>query len=106
MLVVSLTGWVDAGMAGAGAVAVLAEQLDVGADVRAASTSPTCMDLQQTRPTVQLVDGVTREIAWPSIDLVAGRHGRDVVVCAGPEPSLRWRAVLGELVDVAAAART
>ena len=66
-----------------------------------ASTSPTCMDLQQTRPTVHLVDGVSREITWPSIDFVAGRSGRDVVVCVGPEPSLRWRAVLGEIVDAA-----
>ena len=32
------------------------------------------MDLQQTRPTVQLVDGVSREIAWPSIDFVAGQR--------------------------------
>ena len=59
------------------------------------------MDLQQTRPTVHLVDGVSREIDWPEITLSAGRLGRDVVLCSGPEPSLRWRAVLGELVDVA-----
>jgi proteasome assembly chaperone (PAC2) family protein len=44
---------------------------------------------------------VSREIDWPEITLVAGRLGRDVVLVTGPEPSLRWRAVLGELVDVA-----
>ena len=32
---------------------------------------------------------------------MAGRLDRDVVLCSGPEPSLRWRAVLGELVDIA-----
>ena len=40
-------------------------------------------------------------IEWPSIDFVAGNAGRDVVLCRGPEPSLRWRAVLGEIVDAA-----
>ncbi len=42
------------------------------------------LDLQQTRPSVRLVDGVTREIEWPSIDLVAGNAGVDVVIVAGP----------------------
>jgi proteasome assembly chaperone (PAC2) family protein len=58
-------------------------------------------DLQQTRPTVQLVGGVQREIVWPEITLTAGHLGRDLVLCVGPEPSLRWREVLGDLVDVA-----
>jgi proteasome assembly chaperone (PAC2) family protein len=48
---------------------------------------------------VHLVGGTTREITWPSIELIAGNCGRDLVLCVGPEPSLRWRAVLGELVD-------
>jgi proteasome assembly chaperone (PAC2) family protein len=59
------------------------------------------MDVQQTRPTVHLVDGVSREISWPQITMGAGRLGRDVVVVSGPEPSLRWRAVLGDIVDLA-----
>ncbi|HXY93320.1 MAG TPA: PAC2 family protein [Acidimicrobiia bacterium] len=101
VLVVTLSGWVDAGMAGAGAVAVLLEQLDSKRVFGRVDLSD-LMDLQQTRPTVHLVDGVSREITWPAIELVAGRSGADVVVCVGPEPSLRWRAVLGELVEAAA----
>jgi proteasome assembly chaperone (PAC2) family protein len=100
VMVVNLSGWVDAGVAGAGAVAVLSEQLDAKR-VFGRIDLADLMDLQQTRPTVHLVDGVSREITWPSIDLVAGNCGRDVVVCVGPEPSLRWRAVLGELVAAA-----
>jgi proteasome assembly chaperone (PAC2) family protein len=99
-MVVSLSGWVDAGLAGGGAIAFLQEQLDA-ARTFARLDLGDLMDLQQTRPTVHLVDGVSREIEWPEITLTAGRLGRDVVVCTGPEPSLRWRAVLGELVDLA-----
>ncbi|HEU5306622.1 MAG TPA: PAC2 family protein [Acidimicrobiia bacterium] len=99
-LVVALTGWVDAGNAGSGSVAFLHEQLDAARTFGRIDLGD-LMDLQQTRPTVHLVDGVSREIDWPEITLSAGRLGRDVVLCSGPEPSLRWRAVLGELVDVA-----
>jgi proteasome assembly chaperone (PAC2) family protein len=100
VLVVSLSGWVDAGLAGGGTVAVLQEQLESVRTFGRLDLSD-LMDLQQTRPTVHLVDGVSREIAWPEISFTAGHLGRDVVLCAGPEPSLRWRAVLGEVVDLA-----
>jgi proteasome assembly chaperone (PAC2) family protein len=100
VLVVALAGWVDAGFAGSGSVAFLQEQLDAAREFARIDLGD-LMDLQQTRPTVHLVDGVSREIDWPEITLTAGRLGRDVVLVTGPEPSLRWRAVLGEVVDVA-----
>ncbi len=99
-LVIALSGWIDAGMAGAGASAVISEQLESQRRFGAVDLAD-LMDLQQSRPTVTLRDGVSRDVEWPSIDLTAGRLGRDVVQIVGPEPSLRWRAVLGELVDVA-----
>ena len=100
VLVVALSGWVDAGLAGGGTVAVLAEQLESVRTFGRLDLSD-LMDLQQTRPTVHLVDGVSREIAWPQMSFSAGHLGRDVVLCVGPEPSLRWRAVLGEVVGLA-----
>jgi proteasome assembly chaperone (PAC2) family protein len=100
VMVVALAGWVDAGIAGSGSVAFLQEQLDAARSFGRMDLAD-LMDLQQTRPTVHLVDGVSREIEWPEITLTAGRLERDVVLCSGPEPSLRWRAVLGELVDIA-----
>jgi proteasome assembly chaperone (PAC2) family protein len=100
VLVVALSGWVDAGMAGGGAIAVLEEQLEAQRPFGTIDLAD-LMDLQQTRPTVRLVDGTTRRIVWPSIDFVAGRSGRDLVLCRGPEPSLRWRQVLGEITDAA-----
>jgi proteasome assembly chaperone (PAC2) family protein len=101
VMVITLSGWVDAGLAGAGSVAVLSEQLE-SKRVFGRIDLADLMDLQQTRPTVHLVDGVSREITWPAIELVAGHSGRDVVMVVGPEPSLRWRAVLGEIVEAAA----
>ncbi len=103
VMVMSFTGWVDGGLAGAGAAAVLADQLQ---------SSRTCanfdlaeyVDLQQTRPTVSLVDGETRRVHWPTIEVVAGVAGRDVLMVTGPEPSVRWKAVADELVGFAKSA--
>ncbi|HEX6313198.1 MAG TPA: PAC2 family protein [Acidimicrobiia bacterium] len=100
VLVVALSGWVDAGLAGAGAIAVLAEQLDSARRFGRLELGDV-VDLQQTRPTVKLVEGSTREITWPKLELIAGRAGRDVVLCVGPEPSLRWREFTAVVVDAA-----
>ena len=100
VMVVSFTGWVDGGLAGAGAAAVLLEQVEA-ARVCATLDLAEVVDLQQTRPTVSLVDGETRRVHWPTIELVAGSAGRDVLVVTGPEPSVRWKAVVDEIVGFA-----
>jgi proteasome assembly chaperone (PAC2) family protein len=100
VLVLVLTGWVDAGGAGASAAAALAQQIGAGR-VFARCDLSDLVDLQQTRPTVALAGGTTREVSWPVIEFMAGRAGRDVVLCAGPEPSLRWPTITREIIDVA-----
>ena len=100
VLVLALSGWVDAGMAGAHASALLREQLGA-ARVFAHLDLSDLVDLQQTRPMVEIVDGTTRRISWPVIECVAGRAGRDVVLLTGPEPSLRWPSLVAEIVVMA-----
>jgi proteasome assembly chaperone (PAC2) family protein len=99
VLVVALTGWVDAGDAGSAAAATLAAQLD-GGRVFGRYELAELLDLQQTRPNVELEDGETRHITWPKVELTAGKADRDVVVCTGPEPSLRWPTFTRELVGL------
>ncbi|MFM7270845.1 MAG: PAC2 family protein [Actinomycetes bacterium] len=100
VMVVVLSGWVDAGMAGSGAAdAVIAAMshprrfatYDLG-DIA---------DLRTTRPIARLDDGMVRRIEWPVLNLVAGRAGRDVVVVAGPEPCIEWQRVSEDLVQTA-----
>jgi len=100
VLVLALSGWVDAGMAGAHASALLREQLGA-ARVFARLDLSDLVDLQQTRPMVEIVEGTTRRITWPLIECVAGRAGRDVVLLTGPEPSLRWPSLIAEIVVMA-----
>lgn len=100
VLVYAFSGWVDAGHAGAGTIAALAETLE--ASRRFATLDCTgLLDLQQVRPTVRIDDGGLRRIEWPHMEFVAGRSGRDVVLALGPEPSIRWSEVAGAIVDLA-----
>jgi proteasome assembly chaperone (PAC2) family protein len=105
-MVVAFAGWVDAGGAGAGAIAALVEQL-VDRDVFASIDVAVLSDLQQTRPIARW-DNDERRIEWPRITFECGRigggregAGRDVVVVRGPEPSLRWPTVASTVVDAA-----
>jgi predicted ATP-grasp superfamily ATP-dependent carboligase len=50
-------------------------------------------DFQATRPTVALVDGITRRVDWPENAFYHARPpdlGRDAVLLLGVEPNLRW----------------
>ena len=100
VLVVALSGWVDAGLAGANASALLREQLGAGRRFARIDLAD-LVDLQQTRPDVEIVDGVTRRVSWPELECIAGRAGRDVVLVTCPEPSLQWPSVIRALVEMA-----
>jgi len=100
LLVIALSGWVDAGLAGAGTVTALREQLGEVEPFARVDLSDQ-MDLQQTRPIARWTEDGNRVIDWPRIEFVAGKLGRDVVLVAGPEPSLRWPVVVDTIVDTA-----
>jgi proteasome assembly chaperone (PAC2) family protein len=100
LMVVAISGWVDAGVAGEGAAGAIVEQF--ADDTPFATIDLTdLLDLQQTRPTARFVEGGLRVIDWPRLEFVAGRLGRDVIVVRGPEPSLQWSAVADEIVRTA-----
>src|SRR5205823_6477662 len=100
LFVIALSGWVDAGLAGAGAISYLLSHLTDAVELAAYDLAD-AMDLQQTRPTARFAGDGAREIVWPQITFTAGRAGRDVVVASGPEPSLRWPSIAGEIAAVA-----
>jgi hypothetical protein len=100
VLVIAFSGWVDAGLAGAGAITALSEQLR-DADAFGRIDLGDAMDLQQTRPTARWADDGNRVIDWPQITFEGGALGPDVVLVSGPEPSLRWQEVGAAVVDAA-----
>jgi predicted ATP-grasp superfamily ATP-dependent carboligase len=55
---------------------------------------------------VRLVEGRSREIVWPEIEIYEARvprAPRDLVLLAGPEPSFRWPTFCRTVIDLAEA---
>ena len=106
-LVCAFTGWNDAGDAASAAVQFLGSSL--GATRFARLDAEEFFDFQATRPKVHLVDGRSREIEWPEVEMWAARAPRaprDLVLVSGPEPSMRWRTFSRAVVELAEALGT
>jgi predicted ATP-grasp superfamily ATP-dependent carboligase len=97
-LVAAFRGWNDAGGAASLAAGYLRAVTD--AERCAVIDSEPFIDYQQTRPTVQLVDGDVRRLDWPETEIYASEKS-DLVVVVGTEPNMRWRAFSGAIADLA-----
>ena len=99
VMVVMLTGWIDAAGAAASAADTLAEACEAAPIVR--FDDDTYIDFRARRPTMELREGVNTNLVWSHIEVSAGRApgGGDVVLLTGPEPDMAWhrfgRAVAG-----------
>ena len=89
-LVAAFTGWNDAGDAASLAVQ---HMIDAWGARRVARLDPEeFFEFQATRPLVELAEGRTRRIVWPTHELwVASTPHGDIVLLLGTEPQLRWR---------------
>ncbi len=91
VLVVMLTGWIDASAAAAAAMTTLQEE----SAVRPLATfdGDTFIDYRARRPTMELREGVNVRLVWADIELSVGSDadGHDVLTLSGPEPDSQWR---------------
>ena len=98
VMIAAFRGWNDGGQGASLAAAYLAR---AWVAQEFASIDPESFyDFQATRPTVSLVDGLTRRIDWPENTFMhAPLPGarRDAIIMLGVEPNLRWR-TFSELV--------
>lgn len=98
-MIVAFEGWNDAGDAASGAVEHL--QLVWDAEDLAEMEPEDYYDLQVNRPTIKLVDGVTRRVEMPTTRLSRCRPAgsdHDIVLVHGLEPNMRWRTFCRELL--------
>ena len=101
VLVAAFEGWNDAGDAATGAIEHL--ELIWDAQPLAALDPDDYYDFQVNRPTVSLIDGVTRRISWPTTRLSVCRPAGadfDLVLVRGIEPNMRWRNFCAELLEI------
>ncbi len=101
-VIAAFAGWNDAGDAATLAVRHLIEEWH--AEPIAHIDPEEYYDFQATRPAVELLDGHTRRIVWPSNQAyAASTPGGDVVLLLGVEPQLRWRTFTHQITGIAEA---
>jgi proteasome assembly chaperone (PAC2) family protein len=98
-LVVHLTGWTDAGMAGQTSTVFLRARWR--ARTLAEFDSDELIDYRARRPVVRLAGGRIDQVSWSPIELSLGDAGnRDALLLTGPEPDLRWHAFSEAVIRV------
>src|ERR1700712_4115705 len=101
VLVAAFEGWNDAGDAASGAIEHL--QLAWDAEPVTELDPEEYYDFQVNRPTVSMLDGLSRRITWPTTRFSYCRPpgaAFDLVLVHGIEPNMRWRAFCNELLGV------
>jgi predicted ATP-grasp superfamily ATP-dependent carboligase len=101
VLVVSLEGWVDAGL---GATTAIASLLGQGATAPLVTfNGEHFLDQRARRPVAHIVNGVTTELTWPQTVVRHGQDtmGADVLYLVGPEPDFHWHAFTDAVVGLA-----
>jgi proteasome assembly chaperone (PAC2) family protein len=103
IVLAAFEGWNDAGDAATSAVRHIRDRLR--AETFAELDPEEFFDFTSTRPTIEIVDGHSRRLNWPSTELAANdRNGDgDIVTLIGNEPQLKWRTFCDEVIDVARA---
>jgi hypothetical protein len=97
-VVVALDGWVDAGSSATNAASILAQ----GGRVVATFDADSIFDYRARRPTLEIVHGRPRTLAWPELTIRATQvGGRDLLVFAGAEPDYRWRELATDILVLA-----
>ena len=99
-LVVFMEGWVDAGLAASAAMVSLLEA--TAAEAVIVFDGDDLIDQRARRPIAELVDGETRAVTWPTIQLRAGLDGagRPVAFLMGPEPDFHWVPFAGAICNL------
>ena len=101
ILLIHLTGWIDAGLCAHEAMETILGQM-APATVAEFETE-WLLDHRARRPTMHIVEGVNVGLDWPEIVLVAGQDatGNDVLFLHGAEPDHNWRTFCDAVVTLA-----
>jgi len=101
VLVVMLSGWIDA--SGAAAAAVAAIDAACNTVPLATFDGDAFIDYRARRPTMELRDGVNTRLDWGDIQLKLGadHKGTPVLTLTGPEPDSQWRRFARAVTELA-----
>ncbi len=102
VLIVAFEGWNDAGDAASTAVHHLIDRWN--GELFADIDPEEFFDFTAMRPTVEIVDGLERELHWPDNSFYACRLADapfDAIVMLGVEPQMKWRTFCDQILTTA-----
>lgn len=101
VLVVMLTGWIDA--SGSAQAAIAAIDALAGTTPVATFDSDMFVDFRARRPTMEIREGLNSALVWPEIELKHGvtAGGKHVFLLTGPEPDSAWHRFADCVCDLA-----
>lgn len=101
LLVVMLSGWIDASSAAAAAMELLV--IDTNAKTLLTFDADEFIDYRARRPTMELREGVNTNLTWSTPQLLLGYDidSKPVLLLTGPEPDNRWQHFADVVGDLA-----
>jgi len=92
ILIVMLSGWIDASGAASSAMAHIINESAARSLIE--FDADTFIDFRARRPFMELREGVNTRIAWnlPEMQVGTDNNERDVLLLTGPEPDIAWNA--------------
>ena len=98
IMLLAMSGWVDAASVGTDA----AERIADGGDVVAAFEPDALFDYRSSRPTLHFSSGDLTDIVWPRLEIIhRSIEGTDLLLAVGTEPDFRWQELVREFVGLA-----
>jgi proteasome assembly chaperone (PAC2) family protein len=98
IMLLAMSGWVDAASVGTDAIGLIADS----GDVVAAFEPDELFDYRSSRPVLHFSSGELTDVAWPRLEIIhRSVDGIDLLIATGNEPDFRWRQLTKEFVEIA-----
>jgi len=98
IMLLAMSGWVDAASVGTDAIGLIAD----GGEVIAAFEPDALFDYRSSRPVLSFSSGEMTEISWPRLEIAQRTvDGVDLLIVSGNEPDFRWQQLTREFVELA-----
>jgi len=98
VMLLAMSGWVDAASVGTGT----AERIAGDGDVIARFDPDLLFDYRSSRPVLHFTAGQLSKIVWPRLEIVhRSIDGRDLLIVVGNEPDFRWMELTRSLAEIA-----
>ena len=97
IMLLAMSGWVDAASVGTDT----AERIADGGDVVAAFEPDALFDYRSSRPTLHFSNGDLTDVVWPRLEIIhRSVDGVELLIATGNEPDFRWQELTREFVEL------